>query len=190
MVASGCCSVRACTACATHSHPAFVVSANWNGAVAASTASLICCAIVRATTHLMTSPATMPLTPPDGFCRAVNLPILTMSLMELGTAPLARSSNTTKSDCVSRGLSRRTRRCSIVIPEGPQAAPRLADLTLRLNRSLSNWKSTSGTWPRMSSGSGSRGVASLACNKRNVSGVPGANSALSNTCLADESSPK
>ena len=41
---------RACTACATHSHPAFVVSACWNGAVAASTASLICCAIVQATT--------------------------------------------------------------------------------------------------------------------------------------------
>ena len=102
MVASGCCSVRACTACATHSHPAFVVSAYWNGAVAASTASLICCAIVRATTLLITSPATMPLTPPDGFCRAVSLPILTMSLMELGTAPLARSSDTTKSDCVSR----------------------------------------------------------------------------------------
>ena len=76
MVASECCSVRACTACATHSHPAFVVSAQWNGAVAASTAS-------PATTLLITSPATMPLTPPDGFCKAVSLPVLTMSLMEL-----------------------------------------------------------------------------------------------------------
>ena len=132
----------------------------------------------------------MPLTPPDGFCKAVSLPILTMSLMELGTAPLATSSNTTKSDCVSRGLSRRTRRCSIVIPEGPLAAPRLPDLTLRLNRSLSNWNSTSGTWPRMSSCNGSRGVASLARNKRNVFALPGANSALCNTCLADENAPK
>ena len=53
---------RACTACATHSHPAFVVSACWNGAVAASTVSLICCAIVRA--HHPPS-----LTPPDFFCK-------------------------------------------------------------------------------------------------------------------------
>ena len=65
---SACCSVRACTACAAHSHPAFVVSAHWNGAVAASTASLISCAIVRATTLMITSPATMSPTPPDGFC--------------------------------------------------------------------------------------------------------------------------
>ena len=120
----------------------------------------------------------MPLTPPDGFCKAVSLPILTMSLMEVGTAPVCLE------DCPGRG------NVSIVIPDGPPAAPRFADLTLRWNRSLSNWNSTSGTWPTMSSGKGSRGVASLARNMRNASAVPGANSALSNTYLADESSPK
>ena len=61
-----------CNACAMHSHPARVERAYWNGAD--STASLNCCATVRATNRLTTSPVTMPLTPPSGLLRAVILP--------------------------------------------------------------------------------------------------------------------
>ena len=50
-----------------HSTPDLVVRAYWNGAVARSTAKANCWEIVRATNRRMMSPATMPLTPPDGF---------------------------------------------------------------------------------------------------------------------------
>ena len=56
------------SACATHSHPALVDKAHWCGAVAASTAFETYWDMVQATNLLMTSPATMPRTPPSG-CR-------------------------------------------------------------------------------------------------------------------------
>ena len=159
MVASGCCSVRASTACATHSHPAFVLRIlEW------------CHCCFHCLTNLLRNRLGHN---PSDHVPSHNAPNSREPSNphdvsdEVGTAPLAKR-DTTKSDCVSRGLSRRTRRCSIVILDGPPAAPRFADLTLRLNRSLSNWNSTSGTWPTMSSGKRSRGVAGLARNIRNV----------------------
>ena len=44
----------------THSHPARVDKAYWNGAVAASMAGPNCCAIVLAVNLLITSPTTIP----------------------------------------------------------------------------------------------------------------------------------
>ena len=46
-VASGSTSVMDCNTCATHSVPALVESANWKGAVATSTARVICWLMVR-----------------------------------------------------------------------------------------------------------------------------------------------
>ena len=69
-----------------HSHPARVVNAYWNGAVACSIAGPNCCAMVRATNRLMMSPATMPLTPPVGFCSAVILPVRTACKISSGTS--------------------------------------------------------------------------------------------------------
>ena len=65
---------RVCTMCATHSVPARVESAYWNGCVAASASGVNCCAIVRATTLRNTSPTNIPRTPPSGFARAVIRP--------------------------------------------------------------------------------------------------------------------
>ena len=64
-----------------HSVPALVDIAYWKGAVHRSTTLLSCCAIVRETNRLTMSPTTIPRTPPRGFWRAVNLPILIIALI-------------------------------------------------------------------------------------------------------------
>ena len=51
------------------------MSAYWNGAVAYSTTVRNCWAIVLETNCRKESPTTMPLTPPEGFCKAVILPM-------------------------------------------------------------------------------------------------------------------
>ena len=62
--------------------PARVERAYWKGAVAAFTAGPICWAIVLAVNLLITSPETMPRTPPVSLRNAVNLPSL-MVCMEV-----------------------------------------------------------------------------------------------------------
>ena len=86
MVACSSRSVNVWRTCGTHSQPARVRNACWNGAVAASTASDTCCAIVRATKRRNVSPTTIPRTPPLGFCRAVILPLLMMDKASGGTS--------------------------------------------------------------------------------------------------------
>ena len=81
--------VSACTMCATHS--ALVERAYWRGWVAPSARSANCLAMVRATNLLNTSPTTMPLTPPSGFCSAVILPTLTTVRMSSRIRPRAKS---------------------------------------------------------------------------------------------------
>ena len=56
-----------------HSHPARVVNACWNGAVARSIAGPNCCAMVHATNRLMMSPALMP---PHGHRRSPKILML------------------------------------------------------------------------------------------------------------------
>ena len=67
MVASGFASVNACFACAMHSQSALVDKACWKGHNASFTASLNCWTTVLNVNLLITSPTTMPLTPPSGF---------------------------------------------------------------------------------------------------------------------------
>ena len=69
-VACGSNSVRLWRAWATHSQPAVVIAC-WHGLVARSTAAAV-------TSRRITSPATMPRTPPSGLDKAVNIPIRTM----------------------------------------------------------------------------------------------------------------
>ena len=52
---------------ATHSHPARVLRAYWNGAMATCPALANCCANVRATNRRNMSLTTIPRMPPDGF---------------------------------------------------------------------------------------------------------------------------
>ena len=85
--------------------PNLVVRAYWNGAVARSTAVANCWEIVRATNRRMMSPATMPLTPPDGFCNAVNRPRRTTSTISSGTTALERSCANRQNRVVSSTLS-------------------------------------------------------------------------------------
>ena len=120
-VASGLASVNACRTCATHSVPARVRRAYWNGAVKRSTASIICWATVRPTKRLMTSPATMPRTPPSGFWSAVILPMRIASTATSGASPRANCSPALKSQCRSAGLDSKNQKCSEVMPDGPGA---------------------------------------------------------------------
>ena len=101
-----------------HSHPARVVNACWNGAVARSIAGPNCCAMVRATNRLMMSRATMPLTPPVGFCSAVILPMRTACKFSSGTSPRAKLWHMLQNRSASREDSRTGRKRSAVIPEG------------------------------------------------------------------------
>ena len=82
----------------THSVPARVFNAYWNGAVVSSTAFETCCAMVRATTRRNASPTTMP---PPGFCKAVTRPNLSNSKTRGGTCPLA----TKLANCVNASRS-------------------------------------------------------------------------------------
>ena len=61
--------------------PRFCLPKYWKGAVAASTFLEYCWAIVRAVTLLKISPTTIPLTPPSGFWRAINLPVPQASMI-------------------------------------------------------------------------------------------------------------
>ena len=73
-VALGSLSVVTCTACAMLSDPALVAKAYWNGFVAVSNLAMNSLALVLATRRLMTSPSTIPRTPPFSFCSAVICP--------------------------------------------------------------------------------------------------------------------
>ena len=160
-----------------HSQPLLVDMAYWKGAVAACTSSIICWDIVRATNRLTMSPTTMPRTPPLGFWRAVMRPNRMASRTDVGTCALHNLSPAWKKALRSRGMSRRGCRCSTVIPEGPPAAPLLADLTFRQNPNSSKLKSACGSGLDNSLGSGVRGwrgrlVGSL--NALRVASDPGA----------------
>ena len=109
--------VNACRTWATHSVPARVLSACWNGAVKRSTASMICWATVRPTKRLITSPASMPRTPPSGFWSTVILPMRIASTATSGVSPRANCSPALKSQCKSAGPDSRGWRCSKVIPD-------------------------------------------------------------------------
>ena len=94
-----------CKTCATHSVPALVESANWKGAVATSTAGVICCLMVRATSLLTMSPTTMPLTPSLGFCSAVTRPIFTTLTISSGRVARANPSQNRQNNS-ERGRNR------------------------------------------------------------------------------------
>ena len=127
MVASGFASVNARNAWATHSQQALVDNAHWKGDVASFTASSNCWAMVLDVNLLITSPATMPVTPPTGFRSAVNLPKRKACTATSGALPWANCSAMRKNMCTSLGLSSNGRRCSTTIPDGPGAAPFRAD---------------------------------------------------------------
>ena len=77
-------------------------------------------------------------------------------MTSLGTwAPETLDANSEKS-CIALWSTKRHRRCSVVMPEGPPAAPRRDDLRFRQNWSWSKTNRLSGTNDVNSSGSGSR----------------------------------
>ena len=75
----------------THLHFVLVDKACWCGAVARSTISAIFCVMVRATRRLMTSPTTIPLTPPFDVVKAMSRPERTMSTTILGDLGLCQT---------------------------------------------------------------------------------------------------
>ena len=132
-VVSGSNLVNPCNTWATHSHPVLVDKACWCGAVACWTISAICCAMVLATRHLMTSLAMIPLTPPSRFV-SPNGPCQPQS-EGLWLVP---DGNTTENNSKFFLPCNSGRRWSDVIPDGPPAAPLLEDRKLRQSLSVSN----------------------------------------------------
>ena len=115
-VASASNSLKACNTCEMHSQPALVESAYWNGEVAASTAGPSCWATVLATNRLMTSPTTIPRTPPSFLRRAVIRPIRRIWTVLSGTTPLENPS-ATKQEMEVLWVLQKGRRWSLVIPD-------------------------------------------------------------------------
>ena len=138
------------------------------------------------------SPTTMPRTPPLGFSRAVIRPNRIASRTEDGTCPLDNFSPTWKNALRSRSMSNNGCKCSTVIPDGPPAAPRLADLKFRQKPASSKLKSDRGSGLDNSLGSGvrgSRGRLDGSLNALRVASVPGSREDPSNTCRAADTSP-
>ena len=88
MVADSSRSVNVCRAWDTHSQPARIPSAYWNGVVAVLAFLPNCWANVRATNRRKTLLTMMPLTPPDGFRNAERIDSGTSAwrgILQLGT---------------------------------------------------------------------------------------------------------
>ena len=112
--------------------------------------------MVLATSRLNTSPATIPRTPPQ-CCETPNSKSFHNLLRSGGGEEL---SNLEQQSHITD--SRIGRKCSIIMPEGPAAAPRRAHFTFFTNRSLSNSNANSGWWLRSASGNGTCGVVDAA----------------------------
>ena len=193
MVADSSRSVNVCRAWDTHSQPARVLSAFWNGAVAVSAFLANCWANVRATKRRKTSLTTMPLTPPDGFRRAVIRPNRNAERIDNGTSALARNPATWHTEANDLTDSNKGNKCSEVMPDGPRAAPRRAIRMFFANRSSSNWTNSSGSNPKIFGGTGSLGRGGRhtgLVNSANVANVPGATTAPSRARLAADNSLK
>ena len=129
-------------------------------------------------------PATIPRTPPLGFWRAVNLPNRTEFTMVVGVSALDNCSPNLKSNCASCTVSNTNLKCSVVMPDGPAAAPRLDVLKLAKNFFSSNSNGISGANSVTHLGNSSprriRGGRLLgSCNIASVRSLPGARSAPS-----------
>ena len=108
-----------------------------------------------------------------------------------GTWALANCSPTKNSKCASWVESNSGRRCSLVMPEGPPAEPRLDDRNVRKKRSSST--SNSGTKLRKSSGIGSHATLGRLTGFRNscrAASLPGAKSAPSRAWLKTTPQPE
>ena len=114
-VLSGWRSVKAWTACPTHSVPERVDKAYWNGPVACSNDTGICWATALDTALLNVSPTTMPLTPPVGLRKAVIRPRGIPSTTTTRTSSQTNSSATCHNISLSRALFKTTFKCLVVI---------------------------------------------------------------------------
>ena len=132
--------------------------------------------------------ATMPLTPPSDFLKAINRPILMASLMETGTCALAKNSAAWKKRWKSLARSRRGCKCSTVIPVGPPVGRQ------QISREEVFIQNELHTWLQI----GHRGWYRHACGPRSLGFIPqqiqcvqtpGATSAPSSACLAEATFP-
>ena len=125
----------------------------------------------RVTRRRITSPATMPRTPPSGLRNAVILRTRIAAMIGSGTFPCASFSQTLKNILESRVLSNRIRKCSAVIPDGPPAAPRRAERRFLRRRCSSSSNGELGTWRETSSGMGSRSTGGRLAGSDNIARV-------------------
>ena len=113
--------------------PAFVDNAHWKREVAASCTFPICWAIVRETNLRTTSPATMPLTPPSGFVRAVNKSKRNHPNRHHKHVRSRQSGTNADNNRIPLTSLRKGRKCSVVMPDGPPAVSLREDRGLQQN---------------------------------------------------------
>ena len=87
-------------------------------------------------------------------------PTLIKSTATWGTRALAKREPNAVKSYMSLASSNKGRRCSVVIPEGPLAAPRRDERRFRANNCSSRSNMAIGSYAVSSSGSGSRGRSS------------------------------
>ena len=144
-----------------------MLNACWYGAVAFSTVVASCCATVWATRHRTVSHATDSTVRFGQCCESSHPDHLNDFLWYCCTCQnFSDSEQQLPASCIIQ----RGRRCSFVIPDGPAAAPVLADRKFFKNLSSSSWKRVDrADWVRRS----------VFLKAPNVARLPGANSAPS-----------
>ena len=160
-----------------------------------------CCANVRATSRRKVSPMTKPRTRPFGLRSAAMRLKRSAAAMTSGTSVSASLCAAWWSNCMSSSESRSRRKCSLVQPDGPGAAPRRArrKLLAKARRKLltkaphDSLTGSCGWCWRTAFGIGTRGLCGLRAgsrSSRSVSSLPGASSSAVSARAAAESSPK
>ena len=149
-------------------------------------------AIVQATRRRKISPTTMPRMPPDRFFSAIIRPMRNEATLACGISAQANSCANSHNKTLSCRLRNNGKRWSLVIPEGPAAAPFFDFLKLCKNPSKSKEKGARGLWSRISCGMGCRGSGGLRrlfLNDPKVAWSPGATASPSNASRAENNSP-
>ena len=136
---------------------------------------------------------TKPRTRPFGLCSATMRPKRSAVAMTSATSASASLCVAWWSNCMSSSESRSRRKCSLVQPDGPGAAPRRARRKLLTKAPHDSLTGSCGWCWRTASGIGTRGLCGLRAgsrSSRSVSSLPGASGSAVSARAAAESSPK
>ena len=173
--------------------PARVLRPNWKGRQASCKAGANCCARARPTRRRKVSPTTKARARPLGLRSATMRPKRRASSTDSGTVAVASRLAARWRSSQSPSSSKRSRRCSLVVPDGPAAEPRRAPRRQPTNKGSVRDRGWGGACCRTASLKGTCWTCGRRAGSRNsakVSCVPGARGSAVRARLAADSSPK